>query len=410
MCPVCLLLGSFGEESASADSLIAASGSEGGSAETEHLSIVRRFENYEVMLDEDGKPIELGRGAMGITYKAFDVDLRIPVTLKLISEKYVGDESARLRFLREARAAAKVRHSNVASVFHLGRSSQGYFYAMEFVEGETLESLIKRSGRLEVKLALEILSQVAAGLAAVDEEHLVHRDIKPTNIIVRLKEGDRITAKIIDLGLAKTVGDSMSESVISVLGGFAGTPEFASPEQFAGVGIDIRSDLYSLGMTLWEMLTGQTPFKGSPTEVMNLHQHAALPLEQLKGVPQPVVVLIEVLLEKDPLRRLQSPAELMNALPKVTDAVKARRTITHQTLREIANRPLGVSGKAIAILTNLQDFIAARSVGLILWPALVLVIGGGAILVGSIFFKPRSPTPQTSRSCTSVRKLNPKQR
>ena len=121
---------------------------------------------------------------MGITYKAFDADLRIPVTLKLISEKYVGDESARLRFLREARAAAKVRHSNVASVFHLGRSSQGYFYAMEFVEGETMESLIKRSGRLEVKLALEIVTQVAAGLAAVDEQHLVHRDIKPTNIIV----------------------------------------------------------------------------------------------------------------------------------------------------------------------------------------------------------------------------------
>ena len=398
MCPVCLLLGSFGEESASADSLIAASGSEGGSAETEHLSIVRRFENYEVMLDEDGKPIELGRGAMGITYKAFDVDLRIPVTLKLISEKYVGDESARLRFLREARAAAKVRHSNVASVFHLGRSSQGYFYAMEFVEGETLESLIKRSGRLEVKVALEILSQAAAGLAAVDEEHLVHRDIKPTNMIVRLKESDRITAKIIDLGLAKTVGDSMSESAISVLGGFAGTPEFASPEQFAGVGVDIRSDLYSLGVTLWEMLTGQTPFKGSPIEVMNQHQRAALPLEQLKGVPQPVVVLIEVLLEKDPLRRLQSPAELMNALPKVTDAVKARRTITHQNLREIANRPLGASGKAIAILTNLQDVIAARSVRLILWPALLLVIAVGAILVGSIFLKPRSPTPQTSRS------------
>ena len=398
MCPVCLLLGSFGEKSASADSLIAASGSEGGSAETEHLSIVRRFENYEVMLDEDGKPIELGRGAMGITYKAFDVDLRIPVTLKLISEKYVGDESARLRFLREARAAAKVRHSNVASVFHLGRSSQGYFYAMEFVEGETLESLIKRSGRLEVKVALEILSQAAAGLAAVDEEHLVHRDIKPTNMIVRLKESDRITAKIIDLGLAKTVGDSMSESAISVIGGFAGTPEFASPEQFAGVGVDIRSDLYSLGVTLWEMLTGQTPFKGSPIEVMNQHQRAALPLEQLKGVPQPVVVLIEVLLEKDPLRRLQSPAELMNALPKVTDAVKARRTITHQNLREIANRPLGASGKAIAILTNLQDVIAARSVRLILWPALLLVIAVGAILVGSIFLKPRSPTPQTSRS------------
>ena len=129
--------------------------------------VTQRFEHYELAKGEDGKPVELGRGAMGITYKAFDVDLRCPVTLKVISEKYLGDESARLRFLREARAAASVRHPNVASVFHLGKSGGNYFYAMEFVEGETLESLIKRSGRLEVKLALEIATQVAAGLAAV---------------------------------------------------------------------------------------------------------------------------------------------------------------------------------------------------------------------------------------------------
>jgi serine/threonine protein kinase len=90
------------------------------------------------MCDEEGKPVELGRGAMGVTYKALDVDLRCHVTLKVISEKYLGDESARLRFLREARAAAAVRHPNVASVFHLGRSAEGYFYAMEFVEGGTL--------------------------------------------------------------------------------------------------------------------------------------------------------------------------------------------------------------------------------------------------------------------------------
>jgi len=95
---------------------------------------------------------------MGVTYKAFDINLRCPVTLKVISERYLGDESTRLRFLREARAAASVRHPNVASVFHLGTIGQNYFYAMEFVEGETLEKLIRRSGRLEIKLALEIAS------------------------------------------------------------------------------------------------------------------------------------------------------------------------------------------------------------------------------------------------------------
>jgi serine/threonine protein kinase len=236
---------------------------------------------------------------MGVTYKALDVNLRCLVTLKVISERYLGDESARLRFLREARAAASVRHPNVASVFHLGRTSENYFYAMEFVEGETLEKLIKRSGRLEIRLALEITSQVAAGLTAVHEQNLVHRDIKPSNIMVRLKEGGAATVKIIDLGLAKTVNEPGSQTAISMPGGFAGTPEFASPEQFAGVGVDIRSDLYALGATLWEMVTGHVMFRGSPAEVMHQHQHAPLPAQQLLDVPQPMVVLLEVLLEKD---------------------------------------------------------------------------------------------------------------
>jgi serine/threonine protein kinase len=135
---------------------------------------------------------------------------------------------------------------------------------MEFVEGETLEKLIKRSGRLEVKLALEIATQVAAGLAAVNEQHLVHRDIKPTNIMVRLKEERGVTAKIIDLGLAKTVEESASKAGISSPGAFAGTPEFASPEQFAGIQVDNRSDLYSLGVTLWVMVTGIHRFEVLP--------------------------------------------------------------------------------------------------------------------------------------------------
>jgi serine/threonine protein kinase len=259
-----------------------------------------RFEHYELVTGEYGTPVELGRGAMGVTYKAFDVDLHCPVTLKVISERYLGDESARLRFLREARAAARLRHTNVASVLHLGKSAGNYFYAMEFVEGETLENLIKRLGRLDVRLAMEIATQVAAGLAAVHEQNLVHRDIKPTNIMVRLKEEGSVTAKIIDLGLAKTLDESASEAGISSPGVFVGTPEFASPEQFAGVGVDIRSDLYSLGVTLWVMVTGQTPFRGPSPEVMHQHQHASLPLEQLQGLPQPVVLLLEVLLEKDP--------------------------------------------------------------------------------------------------------------
>jgi len=187
-CPVCILNKAFGAESAATGESGSVSELPASTEQSDRGSQVCRFENYEVMLDPDGRPIELGRGAMGVTYKALDVDLRCPVTLKVISERYVGDESARLRFLREARAAAKVRHTNVASVLHFGRTGNGYFYAMEYVEGETLERLIKRSGQLEVKLALEIASQVGAGLAAVHKQKLVHRDIKPSNIMVSLEE------------------------------------------------------------------------------------------------------------------------------------------------------------------------------------------------------------------------------
>jgi len=198
-CPVCMLRKGL------------AGGVESGESSFEEARIPdqpqKRFEHYELVTGEDGKPVELGRGAMGVTYKAFDVDLRCPVTLKVINERYVGDESARLRFLREARAAASVHHPNVASVFHLGKTGENYFYAMEFVEGETLEKLIKRSGRLDIKLALEITTQVASGLAAVDKQKLVHRDIKPSNIMVNLEEGGAVAAKIIDLGLAKSVNE-----------------------------------------------------------------------------------------------------------------------------------------------------------------------------------------------------------
>jgi hypothetical protein len=169
-------------------------------------------------------------------------------------------------------------------------------------------------------------------LAAVHEQKLVHRDIKPTNIMVRLKEERGVTAKIIDLGLAKTLDESASEAGISSPGVFVGTPEFASPEQFAGVGVDIRSDLYSLGVVLWEMVTGQVVFRGSPAEVMYRHQHAPLPLGILEHVPQPVVVLLEKLLEKDPAQRFQTPNGLLKAMPTIMGALDAAHRITRQSL------------------------------------------------------------------------------
>ena len=162
-----------------------------------------RFEHYQVLRNQDGKPLELGPGGMGVTCKAIDTHLGCPVALKIISAQLLGNESARSRFLREARAAASVHHPNVATVHHLGESGGNCFYAMEFVDGETLENLIRRRGRLEIEPALEITSQVTAGLNAIHKQHLVHRDIKPSNIMLSWEEGRLENVKIIDLGLAQ---------------------------------------------------------------------------------------------------------------------------------------------------------------------------------------------------------------
>jgi transcription termination factor Rho len=313
-CPVCALRGALDVGNETVELNVASA-----------LSLpALRFDHYEIVTRADGTPLELGHGAMGVTYKAIDINLQCAVALKVINARFIGDESARRRFVREARAAASVRHPNVASVFHLGKSADGYFYAMEFVEGETLENVIKRTVQLELKLALEIAVQVARGLAAVHKAKLVHRDIKPSNIMVSLDEGGSLTAKIIDLGLAKVVGEAAPESAISASGAFAGTPEFASPEQFAGVGVDIRSDLYSLGVVIWEMLTGRPPFRGTPAELIYQHQHGVLPLKQLKGVPPQVTTVLKALLDKDPKRRFQTPAELLKTLSMVgSELVKA---------------------------------------------------------------------------------------
>jgi len=317
-CPVCALRGAV-------------------SPETESLSAVSSelcFEHYQVLKKEDGTPIELGRGGMGVTYKAIDTHLRCPVALKIISAQLIGNESARSRFLREARAAASVCHPNVATVHHLGESGGNYFYAMEFVNGETLEALIHRRGRLDIDLALEIVTQVAAGLTAIHKQRLVHRDIKPSNIMLTWEEGRLENVKIIDLGLAKGV----TEDTLSIAGSFIGTPTYASPEQFAGLGTDIRSDVYSLGVTLWEMLSGKPPFQGSAAELMDQHQQAAPHLVKLRNIPEPIMALLDLLLAKDPSQRFQNPAQLQKATTKVRGAIGSGLRLTADELRSTADQ------------------------------------------------------------------------
>ncbi|MBV9673811.1 MAG: protein kinase, partial [Verrucomicrobia bacterium] len=292
-----------------------------------------RFDHYELARNEDGTPVELGRGSMGVTYKGLDTVLHHPVALKLIDAQIAAYPNMRERFLREARINASLRHPNVASIFYYGvRKSDGQcFYAMEWVDGENLDARLRRAGPLAVPDALGIVNQVTQALMAAEEQHIIHRDLKPANLM--LTYGPELVVKVIDFGLAKAAVSADETNL--TYGGFVGTPVYASPEQFIGSVADVRSDLYSLGVTLWMMLTGRPPFTGSAAEVMRQHQKARLPLQQLKGFPDSVIDVLEVLLEKEPARRFQSAAELLKVISTITIALAARGPITHQGERKI---------------------------------------------------------------------------
>ncbi|MGH7983646.1 MAG: FlgO family outer membrane protein [Candidatus Udaeobacter sp.] len=268
-----------------------------------------QFGQYVIEKREDGRAWELGRGAMGVTYRAIDTSLQRAVALKLIKADFEGRGSdTRERFMREARAAGALRHPNVATVYQSGidEESGQCFYAMELVEGETLEERVRRIGPLDVPSAIEIARQIAAALAAAEKRGLVHRDLKPANVMIATgEESDKVAIKVIDFGLAKALAETPDMRALT-RGSFIGTPAFASPEQFTDAPVDVRSDIYSLGATLWYLLTGHMPFgdrvgKGSdePPAVVRP------PIEQLKtaGVPPRFSSLLVAMLAIEPAAR-----------------------------------------------------------------------------------------------------------
>ncbi|MDQ3198414.1 MAG: protein kinase [Verrucomicrobiota bacterium] len=342
------------------------------------------FDHYEVLTREDGSLVELGRGAMGITYKAFDTNLRVNVALKVINAKFIESELAQQRFMREARAAAQLRHPNVASVFHLGTNSDAFFYAMEFVDGETVEAFIKRAGPIDPVIALRITLQVARALAAAEKVHLVHRDIKPANLML-VKEDDDFLVKVIDFGLAKSIKHEADDDLATLsMGGFVGTAHFASPEQLEEKEIDVRSDIYSLGVTLWYMLVGQAPFGGSLAQVMSQHLHQPPPLEKLQHLPAGLQTVVERMIAKDPAQRPQTPAALRVELESCLTNIQAESRPDEQdfpTVVEGASPPPELPRAATPPPSK-------SSRGILAALALIVVVAG----IGAFFFlKARKP-------------------
>jgi TPR repeat protein/tRNA A-37 threonylcarbamoyl transferase component Bud32 len=298
------------------------------------------YQHYQVLRREDGSLWELGRGAMGITYKAFDTNLRCTVALKVINNTYLDSEVARQRFLREARAAAALRHQNVASVFHLGSDHDSYFYAMEYIDGETVDAHMAAKGQMEPVEALRICLQVTRALAAAARQQLVHRDLKPANLMLVDEDGEKIV-KVIDFGLAKTAKREGEDSgTLTIAGGFVGTPHFASPEQLEERDIDIRSDIYSLGATLYYMLTGRPPYSGSVAQIMSQHLYKPIPTEPLANTPACVTTLIEKMMQKDREKRPQTPAELRREIVSCLEQLQGSSSTTAQIEAEAVAAPI----------------------------------------------------------------------
>jgi serine/threonine protein kinase/tetratricopeptide (TPR) repeat protein len=261
---------------------------------------------------------KLGEGGMGVVYRAEDIELQRPVALKVLRPEFVGREERRARFIQEARTAAQVTHPNVAHVYEIGEAEGETFIAMELVEGESLRSIV--NGRpLAVEKAIDLAAQIADGVASAHKAQVIHRDLKPGNIMVD-REG---RAKVLDFGLAKLLeetGESESGSddqeTVSGLtreGRILGTVEYMSLEQARGLAVDSRSDVFSFGITLYEMVTGREPFHGeTPTDTLThiLRDEPEPTLRLNPDVPPELARIIAKCLEKDPSDRYQDTRDL----------------------------------------------------------------------------------------------------
>ncbi|MBM4035674.1 MAG: DUF1080 domain-containing protein, partial [Planctomycetes bacterium] len=290
---------------------------------------------------------KLGKGGMGTVLKARQVSMDRLVALKVLPKKLAENEAFVQRFLREARSAAKLRHPNIVQAYDVGQAEGYYYFAMEFVDGETLSDIVRRDGPLEPNRALDVMKQVASALAAAHKEGIVHRDIKPSNIMLD-KEGQ---VRVTDFGLAKrTEGDVE----VTADGAVVGTPAYVAPEMAKGGEAEPRSDLYSLGATLFCALAGRPPFEGRNFSEVLVKQatEQAPPLASLAPrVDRRLCHIVDRLLRKNPEARYPSATALLddlNGLGKLQSVAGAARAEGRAMLAEAPTLEM-TEGKRLAM-------------------------------------------------------------
>jgi len=267
----------------------------------------------------DGYRLEavMGEGSMGAVFRAEQLSLRRSVAGKLLTPRRALDKRHLQRFLREARAVAKLNHPNIVSGIDVGESRGFRYFVMEFIEGPTLLQLLEERGPMDGLAATKVMLQIARALDHANRNGLVHRDVKPANIVITRRQGQ---AKLCDLGLAKEVGDDGSETLE---GKAIGTPYYISPEQARGqADIDIRSDLYSLGASYYHAVTGEVAFEG-PTPAVVMAKHLTEPRPDAsalrRDLPAGISEIIMKLMAQDRAERYQTPAEVLPDLQAVLD-------------------------------------------------------------------------------------------
>jgi tetratricopeptide (TPR) repeat protein/tRNA A-37 threonylcarbamoyl transferase component Bud32 len=333
----------------------------------------------------------LGAGGMGEVYQAYDERLDRWVAIKLIRPESAASEDARERFRREARAAARLSHPSIVQTHDIVESEEGDAIVMELIEGESLARRIAR-GPLPVDAAVRIGREIAEGLAAAHAKGLIHRDLKPENVMIT-PEG---RAKILDFGLAKRLeGEASLTQDQRVIGTFRAM----SPEQARALPLDARSDLFSLGLLLYEALSGRSPFEGSSAlETMTrICTHRQTPLREVNpAIPAPLSALIDQLLEKEPARRPASAREVAAALETAGSADETGQTWVEEGTRRMAPLPL-IVGSPPAREAPSHGYTAGRPA--VRW-AMVFVL---AVLAAALLWQAKRPPPTPVRTPEPVR-------
>lgn len=321
----------------------------------------------------------LGEGGMGTVYRATHLLIDRPVAVKVLNPRWVEDEAAQERFRREARAAGRLQHTNAVAVTDFGRTEDNYVYiVMELLEGRSLREVLAREAPLDAARAVSMMLQISAAVAAAHEEGIIHRDLKPGNIFIVQRKHAPPVVKVLDFGIAKVATDAADESdpvTLTQLGVMIGTPRYMSPEQCDGVKLTPASDVYSLGIILYEMLTGSTPFNGTTPLAIALKQSSETPRaprELVPTIPLPLQKVVLHALAKKPEDRPADAGEFRHELYTTAAQLGLEHsgsfiTPNLETLRSAGTE--SPSGRLVLDMDRLRQQRAATSAETNLTPA-----------------------------------------